>query len=48
MPLANAERGHVENRIKKGAKLIVVYQICGSGSFVSVRDVFDKSAINNP
>lgn len=48
MSLANAERHYVGDLIKKGAKLIVAYQICGSGSFVSVRDVYDKSAINNP
>lgn len=48
MSLANAERGHVGDLVKKGAKLIVSYQICGSGSFVSVRDIYDKATINNP
>jgi hypothetical protein len=38
----------VQKLINKGARLIVVYQMCGSGGFVSVRDIFKKSAVNNP
>lgn len=46
--ISNAEHGNVPKLIKKGAKLIVVYQVCGNGGFVYVRDIFKKSAINNP
>lgn len=46
--LPNASRGNVQKLISKGAKLIVVYQVCGSGGHVSVRDIFKKSALNNP
>lgn len=46
--LSNAERRNVLLLVKKGAKVIVAYQVCGSGSFSSVRDIYAKSAINNP
>ena len=46
--LSNAERRNIQQLIRRGAKLIVIYQICGSGGFASVRDVFAKSAVNNP
>ena len=46
--LSNAERRYPQQLVKKGAKVIVTYQVCGSGGFVSVRDIFAKSAINNP
>ena len=46
--LSNAARGDVQKLINKGARLIVIYQVCGSGGHVSVRDIFKKSALNNP
>ena len=46
--LGNAERHRVHELVKKGAKVVVAYQVCGSGGFASVRDVFAKSAINSP
>lgn len=46
--LPNATRADVQKLIGKGARLIVVYQVCGSGGYISVRDIFKKSAINNP
>jgi hypothetical protein len=45
--LPNATRSDVQKLIKKGAKLIVIYQVCGSGGQVTVRDIFKKTAINN-
>ena len=46
--LPNAARSDVQKLINKGARLIVVYQVCGSGGFLSVRDIFKRSALNNP
>jgi hypothetical protein len=46
--LPNATHSDVQKLIKKGTQLIVIYQICGSGGFVNVRDIFKKTAINNP
>lgn len=46
--IPNAAHGDVLKLVKKGANLIVTYQVCGSGGFVNVRDIFKKSAINNP
>ena len=46
--ISNSERRNVQMLIRKGAKIIVSYQVCGSGGFISVRDVFLKSAVNNP
>ena len=46
--LPNPERHNVQLLVKKEAKLIVVYQVCGSGGFSSVRDIYAKAAINNP
>lgn len=46
--LPNATQGYVQQLIKKGEKLIVIYQVCGSGGYAFVRDIFKKSALNNP
>lgn len=46
--IPNADRAEVLKLISKGTHVIVTYQVCGSGGFVSVRDIFKKSAINNP
>lgn len=46
--LSNAERRAPLLLIRRGAKVLVTYQMCGSGGFISVRDVWDKSAINRP
>ena len=46
--IPNAERSNVQKLIRKGAELIAVYQVCGNGGIVTVRDIFAKSAINNP
>lgn len=46
--IPNAAHGDVLKLVKKGANLVVTYQVCGSGGFVNVRDIFKKSAINNP
>ncbi len=46
--IPNAAHGDVLKIIKKGANLIVTYQVCGSGGFVLVRDIFKNTAINNP
>jgi hypothetical protein len=46
--ISNAASADVQALISKGARLVVIYQVCGSGGFVSVRDVFKKSAVNNP
>lgn len=45
--LPNAERHYVQILIRKGARVIVVYQVCGSGGFVSVRDVWARAAMNS-
>lgn len=41
-------KSDVQKLIHKGAKLIVVYQVCGSGGYFFVRDIFKLSALNNP
>lgn len=46
--IPNAAHGDVLKLIKKGTSVIVTYQVCGSGGFVNVRDVFKKTAVNNP
>lgn len=46
--LPNAARRDVQKIINKGSRLIVIYQVCGSGGYFSVRDIFKKSAVNNP
>jgi hypothetical protein len=46
--LPNPQRRDVQRIIGKGARLVVIYQVCGSGGFLSVRDVFKRSAVNNP
>lgn len=46
--LSNSERRNVQLLVKKGAEVVVTYQICGSGGFISVRDIYAKSAVNNP
>ena len=46
--LPNPERHNVQQLVKKGAKVIVTYQVCGSGGFSSVRDIYAKTAVNNP
>ncbi|ARU30757.1 hypothetical protein CAP31_03065 [Sulfuriferula sp. AH1] len=46
--LPNASRRDVQKIISKGSRLIVVYQVCGSGGYFSVRDIFKKGAVNNP
>lgn len=46
--LPNSAHGDMLRLFKKGNELIVVYQVCGSGGFVSVRDVYKKSTLNNP
>jgi hypothetical protein len=46
--LPNPDRRNVQLLVKRGARVIVVYQVCGSGGFASVRDVYAKSAVNNP
>jgi hypothetical protein len=46
--IPNTTKSDVQKLIKKGAQLIVIYQVCGNGGFVSVRDIFKKSSINNP
>ena len=46
--LPNTQRRDVQKIINKGSRLVVIYQVCGSGGFLSVRDIFKKSAVNNP
>jgi len=46
--IPNAAHNDVLKLIKKGASIIVTYQVCGSGGFVSVRDIYKKTAVNNP
>ena len=46
--LPNPERHNVQLLVKRGAKVIVTYQVCGSGGFASVRDIYAKSAVNSP
>ena len=46
--LPNARRHDVKKLVKKGKEVIVTYQVCGSGGFTSVRDIFAKTAINHP
>lgn len=46
--LPNPARLDVHRLVNKGARLVVIYQVCGSGGFISVRDIFKKSAVNNP
>lgn len=46
--ISNTTKSDVQKLIKKGAQLIVIYQVCGNGGFVSVRDIFKQSSINNP
>ena len=45
--LSNSQRLNVQMIIKNGAQLLVVYQQCGSGGYISVKDVFKKSALLN-
>ena len=47
-PIPNVGRHDPLKLIKNGANLIVIYQVCGSGGYVFVRDIFKKTAINNP
>jgi len=46
--LSKNEAYDIRRLIKKGERIIVIYQVCGSGGFASVIDIFKKSAINNP
>ena len=46
--LPNAKHLDVQKIIHKGAHLMVIYQMCGSGGFASVREIFKNSAVNNP
>ena len=46
--ISNVEHSQITNLIKKGARVIVTYHVCGSGGYVYVRDIFKKSAMNNP
>jgi hypothetical protein len=46
LKLGNAGRLNIQLIIKKAAPVIVTYQKCGSGGFISVRDVFKKNIIN--
>ena len=45
LKLGNAGRLNVQLVIKKAAPVIVTYQKCGSGGFISVKDVFKKSVV---
>lgn len=46
--LPNPARRDVQRLVNKGARIVVIYQVCGSGGFISVREIFKKSAVNNP
>jgi hypothetical protein len=38
----------VQKLVFNGAKLVVTFQQCGSGQFISVRDIFRKSSLIKP
>ncbi|HNI73132.1 MAG TPA: hypothetical protein PLX65_06340 [Accumulibacter sp.] len=48
MELSNAEWGFSGKIIKAKKKLLVVYQICGSGEFVWPLSIVDPSSVKGP
>lgn len=46
--LSMGQMGELSRIVEAGAKVIVIYQICGSGKFHTVRELWLKSAVNNP
>lgn len=46
--LSNSNRHYVAEVVKKGQRVIVVYDVCGSGGFIYIKELFKKTAVNNP
>ena len=44
--LGNAGRLNLQLIVQKNTPVIVTYQKCGSGGFISVKDIFKESALN--
>ena len=46
--LGKFEMRELAKIVQQGHKIFTLYQICGSGEFVSVREIWLKDAVNNP
>lgn len=46
--IPDVTRTDLQKLIHRGARLIITYQVCGSGGYASIRDVYMASSLNNP